>query len=426
MKQAETISLEALLPKGIRVRKGKKGDSLVVQTRKQVKDAEGNINIIPHFKTVPMKKLPENWTSSDYEEAFVEALEEAKKEKVLALKHIAVHGLEANKVHRTSAVGTLGEVYDLVFKKRWENTPQEQGVKIYAKDIFAFFPKSIRMDDMQTHKYYDDFIVFMEKRILERPANNHGTFKTSSTNRRLGVIRVCIAYAIEYGLLDAKKVLNTNPNVRNFGWKNLSVVQTKDKNVLSKDDETRVIAKIKELGDEEFADEYAWLIDVGMRYETEFITFTIKDIDWKNKKICFWRNKTQAWSANIPLTKRAFEIATRYRDVAMTRTSQRLFSHSKHKLESLFKKYKEICKIEDHTPYITRRTFGTRLGERGILPKFIARLMGNSPETCAKYYIQPTKKGLERAILISEMTDEEFDLFFEKQTSLMGHNSRHR
>ncbi len=84
-----------------------------------------------------------------------------------------------------------------------------------------------------------------------------------------------------------KKVLNTNPNVRNFGWKNLSVVQTKDKNVLSKDDETRVIAKIKELGDEEFADEYAWLIDVGMRYETEFITFTIKDIDWKNKKICF-------------------------------------------------------------------------------------------------------------------------------------------
>ena len=52
--------------------------------------------------------------------------------------------------------------------------------------------------------------------------------------------------------------------------------------------------------------------------------------------------------------------------------------------------------------------------------------MGNSPETCAKYYIQPTNKGLERAIKLSEMSDEEFDTFFEKMTSMMGHNSRHR
>ena len=71
------ISLHALLPKGIYVRKGKKGDSLAVQTRKQVKDASGKINIIPHFATVPIK-LPENWTSAEYEEAFLEALEEAK------------------------------------------------------------------------------------------------------------------------------------------------------------------------------------------------------------------------------------------------------------------------------------------------------------------------------------------------------------
>jgi len=201
------ISLHALLPKGIYVRKGKKGDSLAVQTRKQVTDENGKIKIIPHFKTVPIK-LPKNWTSVEYEEKFLEALEEAKKEKVLAIKHIAVHGLDADKVSRTSSVGTLGEVYDLVFKKRWENTPQEKGVKIYAKDIFAFFPRSIRMDNMQTHENYDNFIEFMEKRILERPANNHGTFKTSSTNRRLGVIRVCIAYAIEYG----NSIGNTNSN----------------------------------------------------------------------------------------------------------------------------------------------------------------------------------------------------------------------
>ena len=51
MAQTETISLEALLPKGIRVRKGKRSTALVVQTRKQVKDGDKTI-IVPDFKTV--------------------------------------------------------------------------------------------------------------------------------------------------------------------------------------------------------------------------------------------------------------------------------------------------------------------------------------------------------------------------------------
>ena len=39
-----------------------------------------------------------------------------------------------------------------------------------------------------------------------------------------------------------------------------------------------------------------------------------------------------------------------------------MFSHSKHKLENLFKKYKNLCNVVDFTPYVTRRMFGTRLG----------------------------------------------------------------
>ena len=306
----------------------------------------------------------------------------------------------------------------------YDNDYKEKGVKIYSKDMFAFFPRSIRMDDMQTHEYYDDFITFMEKRILERPANNHGTFKTSSTNRRLGVIRVCIAYAIEYGLLDAKKVLNTNPNVRNFGWKNLSVVQTKDKNVLSKDDETRVIAKINELGDEEFADEYAWLIDVGMRYETEFMKFTIKNIDYRAGTISFFREKTGNWTNNLPLSKRALEIAKRYRSVAMLRTDQRLFADlSKAKLRSLFDRFGELCEIKDHSPYITRRTFCTRLGEKSVHPAIIMDMAGHKCiETSGKYYIESTdvaKKNAMKAV-------HEDDFGFEDETSMMGHNSKRK
>ena len=164
-----------------------------------------------------------------------------------------------------------------------------------------------------------------------------------------------------------------------------------------------------------------------MRYETEFRTFTIKDINWKKGTICFWREKTKEPSINLPLSKRAFEIAKRYKDVALTRQSQRMFEISKHRTEALFKKYKEICKIEDFTPYITRRTFCTRLGERGVIPKVLSKMAGHScVETAQRYYIQPTAKGYERAIKIAELSDDEFDNYLHNQNTMIGHNSRNK
>ena len=421
------VALISFLPKGIRLRKAKKYDSLVIQTRKRTVDAEGNEHIVPDFRTVRLS-VANPASDFEYTEAFKIALEEAKKEKLLAIQHIAVHGVESLKAPKQRGVGTLGEVFDAVYKKRWINTPQQRGVDIYSEDLFAFFPKSIKMDEMQTHEYYDNFISFMEKRIKERKMNNRGTYQTTTTNRRLGVIRVCIAYAIEYGLLHKDKVLNTDPReIRNYGWKNLKVAKFKDKNVLSKSDEAEVIAKMHELGDDQFADCYAWLLDVGMRYESDFQTFTIKDINWKKKTICFWRGKTNSPSVNLPLTKRAWSIALRYKDVALTRTSQRMFSISKHKIEAMFKKYKDLCKIEDHTPYITRHTFGTRLAERGVNTKVISKMMGHTcVETAQRYYIKATEKGLERAVKLTEFSDEQYDAFIDNVNANIGHNSNGR
>ena len=205
------------------------------------------------------------------------------------------------------------------------------------------------------------------------------------------------------------------------------VKKIKDKNTLTKTDEANVINKAMELGDEQFADCYAWLIDVGMRYESEFQTFTIKDINWKKKTICFYRGKTESHSVNLPLTKRAWNIALRYKDIALTRTSQRLFDLSKHKIEAMFKKYKDLCKIEDHTPYITRHTFGTRLAERGVTPKVISVMMGHTcPETAQRYYIKATEKGLERAVKLTEFSDEQYDAFIDNVNANIGHNSNGR
>ena len=175
------VSLEALLPKGIRVRKGKKSVSLIVQTRKQITQ-DGVKTTIPDCRTVRLD-LPRMYTPKQYTDAFLVALEEAKKEKLLAQQHIATHGVETNNVRRVGAVATLKEVYDATFDERYKGTKNERNAVIYGEDIFAFFPKAISMHDLQTWDNYDNFITFMEKRIKERKMNNRGTYTTGPTNK---------------------------------------------------------------------------------------------------------------------------------------------------------------------------------------------------------------------------------------------------
>ena len=70
------VALTCLLPKGIRLRKGKKCDSLIIQTRKRTVDAEGKEHIIPDFRTVKLG-VANPASDKDYTEAFKVALEEA-------------------------------------------------------------------------------------------------------------------------------------------------------------------------------------------------------------------------------------------------------------------------------------------------------------------------------------------------------------
>ena len=66
--------------------------------------------------------------------------------------------------------------------------------------------------------------------------NNRGTYSTTSTNRRLTIIRCCIAEAIKHGLMNKDKVLNPDPEQSaNYGWKNLKVAKVKDKHALQGD-----------------------------------------------------------------------------------------------------------------------------------------------------------------------------------------------
>ena len=71
-----------------------------------------------------------------------------------------------------------------------------------------------------------------------------------------------------------------------------------------------VLDKCKEMGDHDFADALVWLCDVGMRYKTEFLKFTLDNVDFKKNHVYFYRPKTNVWT-KVPLTPRARDIALR-------------------------------------------------------------------------------------------------------------------
>jgi len=52
-------------------------------------------------------------------------------------------------------------------------------------------------------------------------------------------------------------------------------------------------------------------------------------------------------------------------------------------------------------------------------------MMGHAcTETAQKYYIQTTDKGMERAVKLTEISDEQFDSYLDNQNSNYGHNSK--
>jgi hypothetical protein len=113
---------------------------------------------------------------------------------------VASSGYGKNKVRKSFGVGTLKECFDALFEKQWAGQKQEKNIKIYAQDMFNYFPVDIRLVDMQTEQHYEGFIEFVRKQIEDRPMNNLSSVSNKSINHRLMLIREICRYAIRHGL----------------------------------------------------------------------------------------------------------------------------------------------------------------------------------------------------------------------------------
>ncbi len=397
---------EVSIPKGVY----RRGDSLQVVTRKNRHNDKpliisGAIKINDHT-------------------SLQDAVNEAKKLKELQQKTIATTGFNNSLKKKVKTVGVLCEVIDEVLKEK-ENMASYTNHKIYAKDIFEYFPKDIKLHDMQTQEHYDNFRIKMKKIIIARPTNNLGSYNTRSLNKRLGFLRDVFKHALKHRLLSADKLLDNSPDAiaRHMGWKNEAVIETKQKNIISPQDEQDIVDEATFDGEQEFVDAFRWLLNgYGMRIEFEFQNLTIDLIKFprgKDKKftINFFRNKTKTWSGDLPMNEVTKEIALRYRSVAFAREDKKLFpTMNKRKLRTLFEKYSKRLQL-NITPYCTKHTFITRLAENKVPIKTICKLVGISQDTAIKYYNQVSDEGMEEAMQSLENDSS-------KVVSMYGHNGR--
>jgi integrase len=418
----DIIDYKKLLPKGIRFRGN---NALQVQSNKTA-TVDGKKKVYREFSTVPIK-LDQH---GDYASAFQSAIQEAMKIKMHQDSMVASSGYGKNKVRKSFGVGTLKECFDALFEKQWAGQKQEKNIKIYAQDMFNYFPVDIRLVDMQTEQHYEGFIEFVHKQIEDRPMNNLSSVSNKSINHRLMLIREICRYAIRHGLLDQTKLLNTDIRSKSMGWDNLSLEPSKKKRPLTEEQILQVYEQAVADGELEFADQFIWLCDTGMRHKTEHDRFTVGDINFKEGNIIFFREKTKSWSVPIPLSERCLEIAKARKELAFKRGGKkgRIFSMGYSRRRTLFDRYKKQCNLpEDFKPYATRHTFITRLVEAGNPANVVMDLAGHTCiETTLGFYAQSSDNSLKKAIasIGTQQTIVDSSNFLDSQSTMIGHNSR--
>lgn len=388
-----------------------RGETLAVHTRKkmivdgkQVKDSE--------YDTILIKDT----SDTSFKKALAEAikLKEKHNETLVPANY---HSRKNGK--KTISKGTLSQCLQMTFDKQWENGNNVANIKIYMRDILNYFSPDITLEDMQTPEHYNGFVKYMQKTIEERPSNNLATFNNRSTNHRLSVLRETFREAIARRLMEQSKLLNPDLRVKDMGWSNLHVIESKSKKPISREDEAKVMDLAYANDDEEHADAMQYLINgLGARLQFEFHDdkFNIDCIDYKNKTINFFRHKTQQWSGDLPLNDTAYRICVKYRETAIAHKSRKLFPNvTVRSMRTFFEKYGKLLEIKDFTPYATKHTFITRLCETKTPVKVISKLAGISIETVLKYYAQETPEALREAV--NSINDSNV-------ITLMGHNSK--
>jgi len=264
----------------------------------------------------------------------------------------------------------------------------------YFEDCVEFFGKDKKLNSF-TIEQIDDFKQWVQEKVLSRNTNSLGTVSNGAVNKRLGCLRTILRLALRYDYLDRSNLIDQTKN--NLGIQDLPRTVAKEKPAMTIAEQLHLLKTIRQSGNNYFADMIEIAFGTGMRHSTELNMFTVDNVNWKNKTIVFWRNKTKTWSIPMPLNRSCFDILSNHRESAL-QNGGKFFPMSKAKLRHYWQKYRELAGFDKtFTPYITRGSYITNLVEQGIDPKTVQKLAGHTCiETTLTFYAKPTKQGLEK------------------------------
>jgi integrase len=397
--------IQERLPRGIRLFR----NSLLVDVSKKVMH-NGKEKIIRKCKSVFLG-LDNVFDNVKAKQLFEKSLDDAIRLQSIIQREIAQSGYAEVVKLSNIGEGSIGGVWSRFYQRILEAMCEanQKNIKMYFQDVVEYFGVDKLLKDI-TENEIQKFITWLKVKCVNREANALGTVANNTINKRLGLIRELMRIAIKNRYLTLDECID--PTKKNLGVQDLPRTVSQQKPTMTFAEQHQFISVIRKYGDDNFANMMEFAFETGMRHSTELNSFTIENVNFKRKTICFWRNKTNSWSIEMPLTQRAYEIVSNYKEVAFSRVDKKVFPCAKGHIRNKWNKYKKLAKLPSNvTPYITRGSYITRLVENGLDAKTVMRLAGHTCiETTLNFYINPSANHLRNAISTLDNQRDELKL----------------
>ena len=193
-----------------------------------------------------------------------------------------------------------------------------------------------------------------------------------TTNRERALLSVMFNFAIEKGLMSE----NPASKVRKFSEKD-----TARDRVLSTDEEKRLFAELPS----DLQPIILAALHTGLRYR-ELLNLRRNDLDFERRTLKVEHTKSGK-ARFIPINAVLLGVLEKLK--ADHREGKLVFSLEPRTVRTGFENARKKAKVEGFTFHDLRRTFGTRLLERGVNIVTISRLYGHSNVLVTQNYLHP-------------------------------------
>jgi len=205
-----------------------------------------------------------------------------------------------------------------------------------------------------------------------------------SINRNLAALSKLITFSWERGMIPSKVKI---PKMKEFQGR---------VRYLSNEEESAMITRMKQLGQEIYADVIVFLLDTGCRTGE---LWKLKEKDVSGDVVTFWDTKS-GYARSVPLTKRAAEVSARILpSLGKDNKTYWNFLTYWHRAASDI----GLAHDDQFVPHACRHTCCTRLIQRGVDIRAVMEWMGHRNIKTTLRYMHLSPNGLSFAKEVLEL-----------------------